>query len=48
MQVNKNFMEKIKKHFDEEAEEYDDIILTLIPHYHEMIRCFNIIHSLCP
>ncbi|WP_249164828.1 class I SAM-dependent methyltransferase [Methanobacterium alkalithermotolerans] len=37
MQSSENSLEKIKKHFDDEAEEYDKLILTLIPHYHEMI-----------
>ena len=30
-------MEKIKEHFENEAKEFDDIILRLIPHYMEMI-----------
>ncbi|OHD11000.1 MAG: methyltransferase type 12 [Spirochaetes bacterium GWD1_27_9] len=30
-------MESIKKHFDEEAKEYDGIILKLIPYYNEML-----------
>lgn len=30
-------MEKIKNHFEEEAKEFDSLILKLIPHYHEMI-----------
>jgi tRNA (cmo5U34)-methyltransferase len=30
-------MEHIKKHFDEEAEIYDDLILQIIPYYNEMI-----------
>ncbi len=30
-------MEVIKKHFEEEAKEFDKIILRLIPYYSEMI-----------
>jgi len=30
-------MDKVKKHFEEEAREFDEIILKLIPYYHEMI-----------
>jgi len=30
-------IEKIKKHFEEEAREFDEIILKLIPYYREMI-----------
>ena len=30
-------METIKKHFESEAKEFDEIILRLIPHYEEMI-----------
>jgi tRNA (cmo5U34)-methyltransferase len=30
-------MDKIKMHFEEEAGEFDQIILKLIPYYHEMI-----------
>ena len=30
-------MDKIKKHFDEEADEFDSIILKLIPYYSEMV-----------
>ncbi len=30
-------MDEIKKHFDEEAHEFDRIVLKLIPHYEEMI-----------
>lgn len=29
-------MEKVKNHFENEAEEYDNLILTLIPYYQEM------------
>ncbi len=29
-------MEKVKNHFENEAEEYDKLILTLIPYYQEM------------
>jgi tRNA (cmo5U34)-methyltransferase len=31
-------MDKIKMHFEGEAREFDQIILKLIPYYHEMIR----------
>ena len=31
-------MEKIKKHFEEEAEQYDGIIKNLIPYYHQMVE----------
>lgn len=31
-------MEKVKHHFEDEAQEFDRIILTLIPHYPTMIR----------
>ena len=31
-------MERVKDHFDEEAEDFDRIILNLIPHYSTMIR----------
>jgi tRNA (cmo5U34)-methyltransferase len=31
-------MDKIKRHFDSEAREFDRIILTLIPHYETMVR----------
>lgn len=30
-------MENVKKHFEEEAKEYDELILKLIPNYKEMI-----------
>jgi tRNA (cmo5U34)-methyltransferase len=30
-------METVKKHFESEAKEFDEIILRLIPHYEEMI-----------
>ncbi len=30
-------MEAVKKHFEDEAKEFDEIILRLIPHYKEMI-----------
>ncbi len=30
-------MDKIKKHFEEEAHEFDQIVLKLIPCYEEMI-----------
>ena len=30
-------MDKIKKHFDEEADEFDSIILKLIPYYSKMV-----------
>jgi len=30
-------MENVKNHFEEEAREFDQIILKLIPHYHEML-----------
>ena len=38
MDVDMNNMEKIKNHFEEEANKYDDIILKLIPFYKEMIE----------
>jgi len=31
-------MEHVKKHFEEEAEEFDQVIIRLIPHYSEMIN----------
>jgi tRNA (cmo5U34)-methyltransferase len=31
-------IENIKKHFENESKEYDEIILKLIPHYNEMIE----------
>lgn len=31
-------MDKIKNHFDEEAEKYDSIIKNLIPYYHQMVE----------
>jgi len=31
-------VEKIKRHFEEEAEEFDGLIRKLIPHYPEMIE----------
>lgn len=31
-------MESIKKHFEEEAEQYDSIIKNLIPYYHQMVE----------
>jgi len=31
-------METMKEHFEEEAKEYDQIVLNLIPHYEEMIE----------
>jgi tRNA (cmo5U34)-methyltransferase len=30
-------MKGVKKHFEEEASEFDDIILKLVPHYNQMI-----------
>ncbi len=30
-------MEAVKKHFEEEAKEFDKIILRLVPYYSEMI-----------
>ena len=30
-------MDAVKKHFEEEAKEFDQIILRLIPYYPEMI-----------
>ncbi len=33
-----NNMECIKKHFEEEAEQYDNIIKNLIPYYHQMVE----------
>jgi tRNA (cmo5U34)-methyltransferase len=33
-----NYMDRIKDHFNSEAQEFDRIILTLIPYYPEMIR----------
>jgi len=30
-------MDSVKRHFEEEAQEFDDTILKLIPHYREMI-----------
>ncbi len=32
-----NFMDTVKNHFEEEAEEFDSLILKLIPYYNEMI-----------
>ncbi len=32
-----NKSEDVKAHFEEEAAEFDELILKLIPHYHEMI-----------
>jgi tRNA (cmo5U34)-methyltransferase len=31
-------MKKVKNHFEEEAEVFDELIKTLIPHYEDMIR----------
>lgn len=31
-------MDKVKSHFEEEAAEFDELILKLIPHYEEMIN----------
>ena len=31
-------MDKIKNHFEEEAEQYDGIIKNLIPYYHQMVE----------
>lgn len=31
-------MDNIKKHFEEEAEQYDGIIKNLIPYYHQMVE----------
>jgi tRNA (cmo5U34)-methyltransferase len=33
-----NNMENIKKHFEEEAEQYDSIIKNLVPYYHQMVE----------
>ena len=33
-------MDKIKTHFESEAKEFDDIIITLIPYYDQMIGKF--------
>jgi tRNA (cmo5U34)-methyltransferase len=30
-------MDKVKAHFESEAKEYDDIIIKLIPYYHQMV-----------
>ncbi len=35
-------MEKVKNHFEEEAKEFDSLILKLIPHYDEMITSLNL------
>ena len=32
-------MEKVKEHFEEEAKEFDNTILKLIPRYNDMISC---------
>ncbi|WP_414470409.1 class I SAM-dependent methyltransferase [Methanobacterium sp. ACI-7] len=32
-----NKSEKVKEHFEEEAHEFDELILKLIPHYEEMV-----------
>lgn len=37
-------MEKVKNHFEEEAEQYDGIIKNLIPYYHKMVEA--IVHTL--
>jgi len=45
-------MENVKNHFEEEAKEFDNLILKLIPYYHEMIDSliaslpFNTINSI--
>ncbi len=31
-------MEKVRNHFEEEAKEFDQIILKLIPYYEQMIE----------
>jgi tRNA (cmo5U34)-methyltransferase len=33
-----NSLKNVKDHFEEEAKEYDELILKLIPHYQEMIK----------
>lgn len=33
-----NKMDRIKNHFEEEAEQYDGIIKNLIPYYHQMVE----------
>ena len=35
-------MEKVKNHFEEEAKEFDSLILKLIPHYDEMITSLTL------
>ncbi|MGO9387582.1 MAG: class I SAM-dependent methyltransferase [Methanobacterium sp.] len=35
-------MEKVKNHFEEEAKEFDSLILKLIPHYDEMISSLTL------
>jgi tRNA (cmo5U34)-methyltransferase len=35
-------MEKVKNHFEEEAKEFDSLILKLIPHYDEMIKSLTL------
>ena len=35
-------MEKVKTHFEEEAKEFDSLILKLIPYYHEMISALTL------
>ena len=36
-------METVKKHFEDEAKEFDQIILQLIPHYPEMINALVLV-----
>ena len=38
MMEEQNKIEKIRNHFEEEAKEFDEIILKLIPFYEEMIE----------
>ena len=33
-----NSLKSVKDHFEEEAREYDELILKLIPHYQEMVK----------
>jgi tRNA (cmo5U34)-methyltransferase len=38
-------MKKVKQHFEEEAKEFDEIIVKLIPYYHQMVNALvNSIH----
>ena len=38
IKLGENKMDKIKKHFEEEAQEFDNNIRRLIPHYEHMIK----------